>query len=150
MREDYFAIASWVPDEIACLRWAGPRVTFPFSVTDLPTLLEIPADISASYCLANGDDNVYGFGQYWVLNPGAVHLGRIIVSPHVRGQGIGAELCKRLISTALDHTGARVVTLRVYQDNFVALQLYKRMGFMEVTEESKDDVLFMQKDANGS
>src|SRR6218665_2648755 len=141
---DYEAIASWVPDAAACLRWAGPRLSFPFAAADLPNLLVVPGGGASSYCLSDESGIPYGFGQHWVLKPGAVHLGRIIVTPDVRGRGIGRVLCKQLISTALRSTSAVAVTLRAYRENATAVALYLSLGFVEVVPDSTDDVLFMK------
>jgi [ribosomal protein S18]-alanine N-acetyltransferase len=143
---DYLAIASWVPDAAACIRWAGPRVLFPFAAAELPTLLSVAG--GESLCLAETELAACGFGQYWVVNQGAVHLGRIIVSPASRGKGLGRELCRRLISRAIQATGAGAVTLRVYRDNPTALHLYSRLGFAPVEPESTEEVLFMEMRVN--
>jgi ribosomal-protein-alanine N-acetyltransferase len=138
---DYEAITSWVPDASACLRWAGPRVRFPFSAAELPALLTVPN--GSSYCLADVTA-LYGFGQHWVVTPGAVHLGRIILSPEMRGQGLGRVLCQQLAAKAMQNTGANTVTLRVYRDNAVAVALYASLGFTPVESESDADLLFMK------
>lgn len=141
---DYAAVASWVPDAATCVRWAGPRLSFPFSASDLPALLAVPGGGEASYSLIDGSANFCGFGQHWVQQPGAVHLGRIIVAPNFRGRGLGQVLCQHLISAALRSTSAAAVTLRVYKDNSIAVGLYSSLGFVEVAAESTDDVLFMK------
>jgi ribosomal-protein-alanine N-acetyltransferase len=141
--EDYAAIASWVPDAAACLRWAGPRMSFPFVTTDLPTLLTMES--SHSYSLAQGDVVAVGFGQHWINRPGAVHVGRILVSPQVRGQGLGRVLVEQLLARALQVSGVDTVTLRVYRDNEAALALYASLGFVPVPAESNAEMFFMQR-----
>jgi len=139
---DYEAIASWVPDAATCIRWAGARVAFPFDAAELPMLLFIAG--CESYCLAEGEGAPLAFGQHWVLTPGAVHLGRIIVSPAARGRGVGRVLCQQLIGKAVQATGARVVTLRARRTNAAALALYTRLGFTPDETESAEDVVFMR------
>ncbi|NDP41071.1 MAG: GNAT family N-acetyltransferase [Rhodoferax sp.] len=147
---DFVAIASWIPDAAAGLRWAGPRLPFPFAASDLSVLLAVPGGGEASYSLIDDSSKPCGFGQHWVLRPGAVHLGRIIVAPDARGCGLGRVLCQQLISAALHATSETAVTLRAYRDNTVAVRLYSTLGFIEVAEESTDDVLFMKMLANNS
>ena len=147
---DYVAIASWITDAAAGLRWAGPRLPFPFSASDLPALLAVPGGGELSYCLIGDSSIPCGFGQHWVLQPGAVHLGRIIVAPNARSRGLGRLLCQQLISAALRSTSATAVTLRAYRDNSAAVGLYSSLGFSEVAAESTDDVLFMKMLANPS
>lgn len=139
---DYGEIASWIPDADACIRWAGPRVTFPFSVDELPRLLDVPN--GESWCLGDDGAAPRGFGQFWPYEPNAVHLGRIIVSPAVRGKGYGRELCRGLIAKAIQSTGASVVTLRVYRDNATAVALYRSLGFDPVESQSTPYALFMR------
>ena len=144
---DYEVIASWITDSGTCQRWAGPRVSFPFSANDLPTRLLHPG--IESYCLSDGLVATYGFGQFWVVTPGAVHLGRLIISPELRGQGFGRKLCQQLMKKAVQRTGARKITLRVYRDNTPAVALYLNLGFVPVRSESTDEILFMEAAVNG-
>jgi ribosomal-protein-alanine N-acetyltransferase len=143
---DYITLAMWVPDAPSCLRWAGPKVPFPFEAAQLAELLYV--DQSVSYCLAISDDVPVAFAQHWVLTPGAVHLGRILVNPGRRGQGLGRVLCTQLIAAALAHTQASCVTLRVYTDNLGARQLYQSLGFVREAEQSSQGVDFMRLQAD--
>ncbi|XOZ34110.1 GNAT family N-acetyltransferase [Halomonadaceae bacterium KBTZ08] len=145
-KTDYEAISSWVVDEKACARWAGPLVPFPFSPERLPELLEM--DGCSSYCLSDNNNKCIGFGQFWVADYGAVHIGRIIISPEARGIGAGRLLCEKLIDKAVRSTGATNVTLRVYRDNHVARSLYSSLGFFVVESESTGDLLFMRAVTN--
>lgn len=150
LASDYAAIASWVPNEAAARRWAGPRLSFPFSAQELPALLAVPGGGKVSYTLSDETGIPFGFGQHWVLQPGAVHLGRIIVGPEFRGRGLGRELCVQLISAALQATTATAVTLRAYKDNLAAVALYTSLGFAELASESTHDAFFMRMLANQS
>ena len=143
--QDYEVLASWVADAVACARWAGPGLCFPFRTADLPALLAVPG--ARSYVLAEAGALPLGFGQHWVQTPEAVHLGRIIVSPQVRGHGVGRRLCELLIAAAIESTHATAVTLRVYRDNAVALRLYAGLGFLTVESEATAETLFMKRAA---
>jgi [ribosomal protein S18]-alanine N-acetyltransferase len=138
---DYEAIAAWVTDAAACKRWAGSRVAFPFAASELPALLAVAG--AASYVLTNGNHAPCGFGQHWPHRSGAAHLGRIIVSPALRGNGYGRELVAALKARALQVSGASTVSLNVYRDNVVALNLYKSLGFVPIESESTPEALFM-------
>jgi GNAT superfamily N-acetyltransferase len=121
-------------------------VPFPFTAADLPRLLAGAG--GHSYCLAEGTASPLGFGQHWVLRPGAVHLGRIIIAPAVRGRGFGRLLCQLLFAQAIEATGATEVTLRVFRNSTAALSLYSSLGFSAVEAESSQEVLFLRRDAN--
>ena len=140
--DDYHAIASWIPDAQSCIRWAGPLLAFPFEAGDLETLLAKPD--SRSYCLDNGAAEPAAFGQHWCLTPDAVHLGRIIVSPRLRGQGCGHALMSPLIEAAQRDTGRDIITLRVRRDNEAARRLYSALGFEPADEASDERALFMR------
>ena len=143
---DYDAIAAWISDEKACSRWAGPSVPFPFVSENLSELLAVEG--CSNYCLPDIDNNCVGFGQFWPGKQGAVHIGRIIISPEARGNGAGRLLCEKLIAKARQSTGASTVTLRVYRDNHAARSLYSSLGFFVIESESTDEVLFMSAAAN--
>lgn len=147
-KADYEAIATWISDAKACSRWAGPSVRFPFAAANLPELLAVEG--CSSYCLADIDNRCIGFGQFWPGKQGAVHIGRIIVSPEARGCGTGRLLCEKLIEKARQSTGASTVTLRVYRDNHAARSLYSNLGFVIIESESTDDLLFMSSTASSS
>ena len=141
---DYAEIAAWISDAAACLRWAGPKVPFPFAPAELPELLAVPG--GGSYCLAEGGrGSPIGFGQYWPRPDATVHLLRIIVRPESRGQGMGRELCGQLVSRAVASAPAQAVTLNVYRDNVAAIGLYQQLGFAVVTERCNGDALFMAR-----
>lgn len=143
---DYEAIASWIPDAESCVRWAGPRMPYPFSAAELQSLLTVTS--GDSYCLTEAAASPLGFGQFWVLTPGEVHLGRVIVSPSARGRGFGRSLCELLIEHAVQVTGATAITLRVYRNNAAAFSLYSSLGFAAVQAESTEEVLFMRMETN--
>jgi [ribosomal protein S18]-alanine N-acetyltransferase len=140
---DYRALAGWVPDAAAALRWAGPLVRWPYNAEMLATFLMVPASQSRVLALTD-DETPLGFGQYWLRDDGAVHLGRLITAPGMRRQGHGRTLVQRLMAEARAANGASRVTLRVYRDNAAAMALYQAVGFQAMPEQSDEEVLFMQ------
>jgi RimJ/RimL family protein N-acetyltransferase len=138
---DYSTLASWVPDAQACLVWAGPLIPFPISVELLDQQLAVAS--GRSYFLTDANDGPVGFGQHWVLKPGSVHLGRIIVAPTHRGKGVGRSLCTQLVLHAKAFSGASTVTLRVFRANLPAHRMYESLGFSAIEEASDDELLFM-------
>lgn len=139
---DFLVLSTWIPDAAACTRWAGPRVPFPFAPDHLEGLLE--ARERSSHGLWKDGATLVAFGQHWVLTPGRVHLGRIIVAPEARGRGFGHALCRQLMAEAVQATGAHSITLRVYRDNAVAQRLYAGLGFAPVAAESDEEAWFME------
>ncbi|MFZ6744788.1 GNAT family N-acetyltransferase [Undibacterium sp. JH2W] len=139
---DYPVIASWIPDALACARWAGPQLAYPFASADLPALLAKPH--AQALVMVNAYQEVVAFAQFWRRDEQRVHLGRIIVSPAARGLGYGRLLCEQLIQRAIARTGLSVVSLRVYRDNPAALHLYHQLGFVEVESDSNAEVVAME------
>ena len=143
--DDYATVASWVADASACALWAGARFPFPFAARDLPDLIRVAK--GASYVLCDENAATLAFGQYRVPRTGAVHLCRIIVAPHARGDGLGKVLCRMLIEEGVRATGATAVTLRVYRNNVAARAVYRSLGFLPVEEGSNPEVLWMRAQA---
>ena len=144
---DYAALGNWVPDAATCLRWAGPRLKFPFVPGRLAALLAEPG--AFSYVMSRGEAEALGFGQFWVREAGVAHLARIILAPGARGQGLGSTLCRLLMAQAIRDTGAKAFTLRVYRDNHPALNIYEGLGFAMVPELSDDRIFSMRRQAQG-
>ena len=141
---DYAALSKWVTNADTCIRWAGPRLKFPFKPSRLPQLLAEPG--AHSFVMSRGTGPAQGFCQCWVRDPGVAHLARIILAPEARGQGLGTTLCELLMAEAARLTGANAFTLRVYRDNDAALAIYERLGFAVVTELSDERVFAMRKE----
>lgn len=139
---DYAAIAAWIPDAAACVRWAGPQLAYPFDAGALPRLLQM--EHGASYVLHGAHAGLLGFGQYRLRQPGTAHLCRIIVAPAARGQGMGKALCRLLIAQASRAAAVDAVTLRVYRDNLAAFAIYSDLGFVAAEAESDAAVLMMK------
>jgi ribosomal protein S18 acetylase RimI-like enzyme len=138
------ALGTWVTDADTCLRWAGPRLKVPFKPSRLPQLLAEPG--ANSFVLSHGSGPALGFCQFWVRDPGAAHLARIILAPKARGQGLGTTLCELLMAEAARSTGAGAFTLRVYRDNDAALAIYERLGFVVVPSLSDERIFSMRKE----
>ena len=140
---DFEQISGWIKDQQACTGWSGLKDCFPFVNKNLSGLLHKPGAVSLVLC--NEQDEPLGFAQYWPRDEQRTHLGRIIVNPDQRGQGIGKILCEQLIAAANEATKKPIVSLRVYRDNHIAHQLYQRLGFEAYEPDSSPEVLAMEK-----
>src|SRR4051812_14576575 len=94
---DYAALGNWVQDAGTCLRWAGPKLKFPFVPGRLAALLAEPGAFSYVVSREEAEAEALGFGQFWVREAGVAHLARIILAPGARGQGLGSTLCRLLM-----------------------------------------------------
>ena len=68
------------------------------------------------------------FGQYY-LREKRCHLGRLVVNPSKRGQGIVATLVARLAVKGKDHLKVKTCSLFVFEDNTHAIRAYHKLGF---------------------
>ncbi len=137
----YEALSSWITDAKSCVHWAGPDFGFPFSAQALPKLLQMSD--SESYSLTDADEALMGFGQFWPRDADTVHLGRVIINPLYRGQGLGKALIQLLIIEATERHQPDTITLNVLRDNPRAMYLYQKMGFVPFEEQSTEDMVFM-------
>ena len=139
----YAAIAGWPESAEASQRWAGPGVPFPLPPDRFAHALDLAA--RPGWVLLDEQGQCLGFGQYWMTAADTAHLGRIIVSPHVRGHGLGRALMQALSAQAMREDGIQRLTLRVYRDNTAAVALYRDLGFHQVEASSTPELLLMQR-----
>jgi ribosomal-protein-alanine N-acetyltransferase len=137
--EDLRTIISWIPDEPACKRWAGPKARFPLNTESLSKDIEFSD--SNSYCLID-NDSFLAFGQLLVKENDYLHLARIIVDPLKRAMGYGRSLCNELIKI-VNQRGYQKISLNVYRDNRNAFKLYKNLGFRVISEKSSKEICHM-------
>jgi len=139
---DLAAVLTWIHSPAELRLWGGPLLTYPPDVDK--TWREICADEHNSFALVDPAGALAGFGQTFPRLPETVHLGRIILSPAVRGRGLGSVLVRALIDSALEQFHPVVITLNVYSDNLPAVQLYRSLGFI-VSGESPDHHSFSMR-----
>jgi len=140
-KADLKAVISWIPDELTCKRWAGPKVRFPLNIENLSE--DIAFSDNNAYCLKS-KQSIVAFGQLLVKENGYLHLARIIVDPSKRAMGYGRRLCEELIKVA-GRQGYHKLSLNVYWDNSIALKLYENLGFRENAEKSSEEYCHMVK-----
>jgi ribosomal protein S18 acetylase RimI-like enzyme len=82
----------------------------------------------ASCSLLSKQAVLLGFGQYY-LRLGKCHLGRLIISPRFRGQGIAAHLIQQLCSKGKQDLRTNAYSLFVLEHNNSAIKSYQKLGF---------------------
>ena len=132
---DLSTVLAWIHSPEDLRLWGGPLLTYP--PDEVKTWREICADEYNTFALVDPAGSLVGFGQTFPRLPDTVHLGRIILSPAVRGQGLGRVLVRALINSALEQFHPAVITLNVYSANLPAVQLYRSLGFT-VSDENPD------------
>ncbi|MGH8222403.1 MAG: GNAT family N-acetyltransferase [Woeseiaceae bacterium] len=120
---------TWFPDRKACLTWGGSQFRFPF--TEATFREDAKLNSLPTRVLVRDDGELVAFGQYY-LRVGRCHLGRLSVSPALRGQGLGSALIRELSRQGRADLGVHSLSLFVHPDNRQALKLYLRLRFSEV------------------
>lgn len=140
--KDLESVLDWILTAEDLKLWGGPLLTFPPQAER--TWQEICAADQNTFSLIDQAGNLAGFGQTLQREPDTIHLGRIIVSPHLRSQGVGRILMEKLIEKAEVLYRPAGYTLNVYRDNEPAFKLYRSLGFTVVAENSEDKVCKMK------
>ncbi len=130
---DLSTVLAWIHSPADLRFWGGPLLTWP--PDEVKTWREICADDNNTFALVDPAGSLAGFGQTFPRPPDGVHLGRIILSPAVRGQGLGRILVRALVDSALERFHPAAITLNVYRDNLPAVQLYCSLGFTVSAED---------------
>ncbi|MGB0495041.1 MAG: GNAT family N-acetyltransferase, partial [Kangiellaceae bacterium] len=76
----------------------------------------------------SNDGNLLAFGQYY-LRLGRCHLGRLVVNPELRGQGIAYHLINQLSEIGMSDLNTNSCSLFVFERNKNAIQAYAKLGF---------------------
>ena len=126
-KTDLMTVMSWIPDAESCQVWAGPRVRFPLEIEQL--LRDLEFDRTRCYVLTD-NDHLLAFGQIRMFDDGnRGHLSRIVVSPLLRGKGVGQLFVNELIKEAR-RLHCRTISLHVVKENAIAIGLYHKLGFI--------------------
>jgi ribosomal protein S18 acetylase RimI-like enzyme len=122
--QDLAELSGWFLTESEVKNWGGPSIHFPLRLEQLK--IDIEWDVAQSYALVGEGGSLIGFAQ--AFNKfGCKHLGRIAVSPEMRGRKLGYKLMAALLNSA--GTNGVSFSLFVYVDNIPAKSLYESIGF---------------------
>lgn len=138
---DLARIVGWVPDSGALFLFAGSRLRWPLTESQLAALDEIEG--MTAWVLVDESLVDEPIGHFDLAFSGAeARLGRVIVDPVRRGERLGVALA----SLALDRAwalGATRVRLNVIEDNIPAIRIYERLGFSPVEPAERPGVVSM-------
>lgn len=119
-------LMSWFSNEEELSIWSGPNCQFPFDVTSFKH--DIKFESLKSFVLMSNEDKLLGFGQYY-LRLGKCHLGRLVVHPQCRGQGIISHLIQALSGVGQADLNVDSYSLFVLAHNQSAMKAYTKLGF---------------------
>lgn len=80
------------------------------------------------------EDNLVGFAMYGLFidegKKGRVWLDRFLISAENQGKGYGKVAVRNIVKRLYDEYGYNKIYLSVYDNNKVAILLYKKVGFL--------------------
>ena len=152
---DAEVIAGWIRDEDVFLKWGG------LLFGDFPISAKI---INDKYRLENGgceepanfypwialdeDDRIVGHFIMRYLNGDkrVIRFGWVIVDDSIRGKGYGTEMLRTGLKYAFDVLGAKIISIGVYENNEIAHNCYKKLGFEDksITKKEPFNVIEME------
>jgi ribosomal protein S18 acetylase RimI-like enzyme len=118
----------WFPDGASVRQWGGPDFRFPF--TEETFRKDVRLDDVPAWEIVSTDGALLAFGRYY-LRLGRCHLAFLAVAPEMRGRGIGLKLVEELCAEGARNLSFDEYSLFVWQDNAVAVALYRKLGFIE-------------------
>ena len=125
--EHLIKLMSWFPTENELNLWSGPNFRFPFELAAFKR--DLTLDTLASFSLLSAKSELLGFGQYY-LRLDKCHLGRLVINPRFRGQGIAGHLIQQLCRKGKAELSTHVCSLFVMEHNESAIKTYQKLGFI--------------------
>ena len=125
-------LASWFASERDALQWGGPAVHYPLTTEQMQAMLsdhQVPPSRLAWMAVCDGADA--GHAQVISVDQSArtARLGRIVVAPACRGQGLAVPMLRLVIHQTFAVLDIDRVDLGVYAWNVGAIKTYERLGF---------------------
>lgn len=136
-------LMAWFSTQAELDIWSGPEFRFPFDLEQFKCDLKLST--LASFSLLSAQSQLLGFGQYY-LRSGRCHLARLVINPHLRGQGIAGHLIAQLMAKGMADLKAKSCSLFVLEHNHSAIKSYQKLGFSFACYPEKiplEDVLYM-------
>lgn len=113
-----------------------PKASYPLSPTQLRDAIAQRSDS----IVVELDGEVVGFANFYRWEAGGCcSIGNVIVSPAVRGRGVGRYLIEQMINLAFSKHQAAEVTVSCFNQNIVGLLLYPKLGFRPYAIEERLD-----------
>lgn len=128
--------------ESHCFKTPWSRYSFMCELTD---------NQFSHYIVARHNGKIIGYGGMWIILDEA-HVTNIGVLPEYRGKGVGETLMRSLMALAKSN-GANKMTLEVRKSNYIAQNLYSKLGFEPVGirrgyyVDDGEDAVIMWKDS---
>ncbi len=123
---NFIELMSWFSTEEELSIWSGPGFRYPFDLNSFKSDLKL--DVIKSFSFVSNERELLAFGQYY-LRLDKCHLGRLVVNPNFRGQGIASCLIQELRALGKSDLKTDSCSLFVLKHNKSAIQAYTKLGF---------------------
>lgn len=135
----------WFANEQELLDWSGPSFRYPFDLSSFSEDLKLST--LHSFVFESNEAGCMAFGQFY-RRLDKCHLGRLIINPACRGQGMISVLMEKLRIIGLKELNVTECSLFVLAHNKHAIKAYKKFGFLVSEYPGKiplDNCLYMIK-----
>lgn len=129
--EDCETLLSWISSADALFQWSGPwDFRWPLDLAQLRRDLERPGDRRRLYAAVDTSGELVGHAMLSVQPEHRLGvIGRVLIDPARRGEGLGTALMDEIVRVGFDELGLHRLQLGVYDFNLGAIACYERVGF---------------------
>lgn len=140
-KSDSPIICNWLTDEKGFMKWCAGMYTYPMTPQQLDDRYDEFCKDENAWFMTALDESGKVCGHFIFRKAdcanNSIHMGFIIISPDMRGKGLGKQMLSQALRYAFDIFGAQTVTLGVFANNASALGCYKAAGFTETDTEKE-------------
>jgi RimJ/RimL family protein N-acetyltransferase len=130
---DFATLASWFTSEREVVQWGGPAVHHPLTAEQMREMLpDAHQPPSRLAWMALRGASRLGHAQVISIDHsrGTARLGRIVIAPAYRGQGLAVPMLQLVIARTMAIAAVQRIDLGVYVWNAGAVKTYERSGFV--------------------
>jgi RimJ/RimL family protein N-acetyltransferase len=131
------SLISWIDTAETLMQFAGPSYSFPLTKEQLEKTLN-DKNRFAFQALDSTTQIMIGYGEIYLTEKSA-HLGRIIIGKEkYRRKGYGKKIVNYLLDYVFKNLHQPMVELNVFDWNTVAINCYKKAGFVFSPEKNSE------------
>ncbi|MEZ8826082.1 GNAT family N-acetyltransferase [Vibrio amylolyticus] len=127
-------LTTWFQTKQQFLLWGGFIFNWPLKTDELITHSKLSG---LDFYTLNDGDTLLGFIELVRVSHTEMRLCRVVVTPNIRGQGLGKQLVKSAVEHIKNNTSCTTVTLAVFSANELAFHCYQSLGFEPIDKGPK-------------
>jgi ribosomal protein S18 acetylase RimI-like enzyme len=136
VQDDDLQIICRFPQSERELFFMFPKADYPLTEAQLKAAIDQRYDST----VVLSDGQVAGFANFYFCQPdNSCSIGNVIVTPEVRGKGVGSYLITTMIKIAVTKYRVKDVKLSCFNENVTGLFLYQKLGFVPTFFEERFD-----------